>query len=1122
MLLPAHSVVPMLRPSQSDFRFLVLLVAFGIYSIAGYAQGGLHGYIASYSYNTPAEYDKGVTFYSAVWRLLPNPIQNFQIGLPGTWVIPNNRDNMATPLCPPGTFARDNWPERAPTYGDVFQTMEGGLGWWGHNRFHYGPPKFVIGGTPNCYSGFLSTPGFGFNSDKPLPDSLLGVVQLSNRILIPPDGMTFDGDPHGDFLGYGYLALPLTEPKTQPQPTGNNNWTLFLNAQNFKGPVAYYLPEAWSKLGKNYPFINGRTLDSRSLTHGGGGTMEINTVPIAKGKDSQGKTYTKIPQIQFPLQENGKSILVRDFAYYSDLALYKDLEAWRKGGTIPSGKITQGVYYPPVSPGYIQYSQEGAPIEGSFSNLFTPTVFPDNSFGFVWKNASGKTGFLPQYFSDEGAKRVPIEASALPDATGLKTYEFPGAVNSNAAYKADLKGAWSAPGPAIGPFTAVLRDASIVTYFWYRFVDQPVFQQLNWSAEEKNTLQKLVEQIHLNWTIDKTYIEPPKAGKLVSMDPNLIVTPPAGLEKGYVPIVVSQSTLEGYDCSFSKLKVDIQNTQDASTKTNAKEIKAEGSNFPYRFLWSNGAVGPVSPLNPDETFYVFVMDRFNCRQMILSAPVALPEKGLDSLSFIAFWKAVPGAMTYEVQVATDSTFQNILPTWDNKTTASTRIEVTKTTGINLYYYRVRAIGVSGEQSPYSNPILVSTATASCRLEVNATQRDVSQAGATDGQAALTVKGGTAPYTYQWSNGAKTASLNLLAKGAYTVTVTDAALCKTTLTVEIGLPLGKGSIGNRVWHDQNRNGLDDFGEPGIPNVSLVLWKDSNGDGKPETFSGVAKTDLNGIYRFSNLEPGAYQVFVWELDNWGPGQPLFNMVNTIGDADPNNDFDKDDNGQDGNTLVPNLSPLNKISKPIVLTTNGEPLLDGDPANANVNLDPAGNMTVDFGFYNPRDCPKINGQISGTPSVCPSKADGTLTVHLASGLYPYTYKWSNGEESSTASNLQVGQYTVTIVDSKGCSGELSYRITQASSAACTTTPTRDVFLENVNVFPNPVNNYLTVAFNEPQTLSATVYGLQGQILQVQQIQKGSTTIDLSAFANGFYFLELKDQVNHSTKTFKIVKLP
>ncbi|MCK7478379.1 MAG: hypothetical protein M0C28_13990 [Candidatus Moduliflexus flocculans] len=76
----------------------------------------------------------------------------------------------------------------------------------------------------------------------------------------PPDALPFQGDPNGEFLGYAYMALPFTEPVAGEPPTGDQAWTCFLSAANFKGPIAYYIPETWSKIGKlfNYPFIYGR------------------------------------------------------------------------------------------------------------------------------------------------------------------------------------------------------------------------------------------------------------------------------------------------------------------------------------------------------------------------------------------------------------------------------------------------------------------------------------------------------------------------------------------------------------------------------------------------------------------------------------------------------------------------------------------------------------------------------------------------------------------------------------------------------------------------------------------------------------------------------------------------
>ena len=48
-------------------------------------------------------------------------------------MIPDNTD-FDKPLCPPGTVARDNWPSVGPVYRDVFQTIEGGLGYWGSTQ----------------------------------------------------------------------------------------------------------------------------------------------------------------------------------------------------------------------------------------------------------------------------------------------------------------------------------------------------------------------------------------------------------------------------------------------------------------------------------------------------------------------------------------------------------------------------------------------------------------------------------------------------------------------------------------------------------------------------------------------------------------------------------------------------------------------------------------------------------------------------------------------------------------------------------------------------------------------------------------------------------------------------
>lgn len=69
------------------------------------------------------------------------------------------------------------------------------------------------------------------------------------------------------------------------------------------------------------------------------------------------------------------------------------------------------------------------------------------------------------------------------------------------------------------------------------------------------------------------------------------------------------------------------------------------------------------------------------------------------------------------------------------------------------------------------------------------------------------------------------------------------------------PAKPADLGNYVWLDENGDGLQDAGEPGIAGVRVLL-KDAAGD-----VLEIQVTDFNGGYLFEKLEPGTYTV---ELD------------------------------------------------------------------------------------------------------------------------------------------------------------------------------------------------------------------------------------------------------------------
>jgi len=504
---------------------------------------GLHGYI-SYSHEGPpahSAFNAGMGFYAAVWPLVRQPLANFQVGLPGSWIMPDNSDDQDQPLAPAGTLARQ-WPERGPTWGSVFQTVEGGLGYWAGNHFRYGPPKFSMNGTPQCYDYEIGSPGWSFfYSNEALPDNRLGVAQLSNRILIPPDGLPFAGQPSGQFLGYSWMALPWTEASLADPPTGDQSWTCFLSAANFKGPIAYYIPETWSKVGKlfNYPFLHGRGLDARPGVMGGG-AMEINTVPRFTAADAHGTRYSKLPELHFPVDAEGRAMLVQDVTYYSKAALYDAVKAWREGGRNCSGQFDQtAAWKPKLTTHTPLFDQAGKKLTG-VERVFDTRIFEGNVWGMQWfTNDVSQPGLFPQYYEHVGEERVVVSAAAVPAETKLLSREFKLAKPGD-PYTSPAAGAWSQPGPKSGPFRVRLADGSWVTYCWYRFVDQPSFQQYHWSREKREKLQALVAKLHTQWPIDRDYMAPPTRGTLVALDPALLVKPPPGLEAGFVPIAIHQ------------------------------------------------------------------------------------------------------------------------------------------------------------------------------------------------------------------------------------------------------------------------------------------------------------------------------------------------------------------------------------------------------------------------------------------------------------------------------------------------------------------------------------------------------------------------------------------------------
>lgn len=506
------------------------------------------GYLFGPAEKVPEEFNGGFSLYAAAWPLVETyPGHRFQTGLCGTWMHPQYE------------------PGKGPA-GKCYTDIEGGLGWWRDTHFPTRTPKFIMGGVGPNFSVIANGPGYGAGTWEK-PRGQFGVAQLSPWLLFPLDGLNLKQGTCGELFGYGYLPLPLTDPKATTAgknvPTGNHCWTLFLNTANFKGPVAFFTPFFWSQATLDHPEWAGLMLDSRPAGPNKAIQMETQHVPAVMHTSAGGTTYARVAPTSFPVGPEGTSTVLHRITAYKKAALWDDVRRWFDGGEPAGGKInpSASVVHTFRQGGGSNWSiyhfgtprEQKPPIPWTdFATSFTPDPV---TFGYRWndrltrikKSPEGSLVTLPEYYrletNGKKSRWSVVSSNEVPPESGLTQYRFVRAVEKPQEPRTtpdDPESTWKKPGPAAGPFRARLGDGSVVTFYWYRFADQPAMLNADLSAEEREQTQRRVEMLHRLWAKDRDYLAPPDKGKLADLDPALLVTPPPGLEIGYVPIATRQ------------------------------------------------------------------------------------------------------------------------------------------------------------------------------------------------------------------------------------------------------------------------------------------------------------------------------------------------------------------------------------------------------------------------------------------------------------------------------------------------------------------------------------------------------------------------------------------------------
>ena len=206
--------------------------------------------------------------------------------------------------------------------------------------------------------------------------------------------------------------------------------------------------------------------------------------------------------------------------------------------------------------------------------------------------------------------------------------------------------------------------------------------------------------------------------------------------------------------------------------TGAVSVSASGSVPPYTYQWSSGqSTSSVSGLAAG-MYTVSAFDDNGCEAILA---VTIP--GTSSLSLVATsTNATCGSANGTASVVASGGTTPYSYTWSNGANSPTLA------GLTAGFYSVTvtdgsscsAVATVAVNSISGPTLTVSQSNAACN-------------GSSTGSATAVVSGGTAPYTYQWSNGMSTSSVSGLTAGTYIVQVRDANGCIATQQITITQP-----------------------------------------------------------------------------------------------------------------------------------------------------------------------------------------------------------------------------------------------------------------------------------------------------------------------------------------------
>lgn len=431
-------------------------------------------------------------------------------------------------------------------------------------------------------------------------------------------------------------------------------------------------------------------------------------------------------------------------------------------------------------------------------------------------------------------------------------------------------------------------------------------------------------------------------------------------------------------------------------------VTISGGTTPYTYLWSNNQITDTAQNLIAGNYSVTITDNNSCTA-VSSVNITEPINLTASIS-AANNVSCKNGNNGNATVSANGGTAPYTYLWSNNQTTATANSLSAGNYVVTVTDANQCITTANVS--INEPSALSTA--------NTFQVNVSCNGLSDGYASVTPTGGTAPYTYLWSNNQLTDTARNLSSAAYTVTITDNNGCTLMESINISEPLAL-SVSAQVVQQASCNGF------------------SNGMASANAIGGTGSytynwdnTQIGDTAR--NLIAGTYQVTVTDQNSCTAttsvtiSEPatLIGVISSSENVSCNG-------GNDGWAAVNpqgGTAPYTYLWSNTLTTDTAKNLNAG---NYSVTISDQNSCTATTAVIIREPDPLISSISSFSNISCQGLNDGSATVNIIGGTAPYTFLWSNSQNTATASNLTAGNYSVTVTDNNQCTSVESISLSQ-----------------------------------------------------------------------------------------------